>query len=142
MCRGHDGCVWGDVKKNCLSWNLTLWLGGGTVHTVLTCEMTGHMHNKCQASQICPLLCGIQCVLCKDSLQTFVLQAGCCLLCCLQFGRVDHLGWAQLGGSSSPVPHPPWTQQCCLLAGAMHGPSQALWSSLLPDSVRVGTCPV
>ena len=58
------------------------------------------------------------------------------------FGRVDHLGWAQLGGSSSPVPHPPWTQQCCLLAGAMHGPSQALWSSLLPDSVRVGTCPV
>ena len=31
--------------------------------------------------------------------------------------------WAQLGGSSSPVPHPPWTQQCCLLAGGMHGPS-------------------
>lgn len=66
VCRGHDGCVWGDVKKDCLSWNLTLWLqgwGGGAVHTVLTCEMTGHVDNKYQASQIFPLLCGIQCVL-------------------------------------------------------------------------------
>lgn len=28
VCTGHDGCVGGDVKKDCLSWNLTLWLRG------------------------------------------------------------------------------------------------------------------